>query len=158
MFVRHAKSSWSQDLADHDRPLNARGRQAAKTIGSILKAKGLIPNIIWSSDSARTRETIALMFAVSEIQQTEFISSLYHGSANQVLTVCAQRGEPTCGPLMLVGHNPGYEMLLEYFTNVSRSYPTGACLVLKRVDKKADWLSPEAWRLEDFIRPKDVMR
>ena len=37
LLMRHAKSSWNEDeLADHDRPLNARGREAATSMAKIL--------------------------------------------------------------------------------------------------------------------------
>lgn len=154
MLLRHAKSSWSQDLPDHERPLNKRGRNAAKAVGGVLTAKGLVPKTIWSSDSARTIETVERMFT-GEIE-TIFTPTLYHASANTVLTFCSGQGEPEKGPLLLVGHNPGYEDLFAYFTNLSRHYPTGACTVFKRVDEEMDWLNPQAWKMADLILPRDL--
>lgn len=154
LILRHAKSSWTHDLTDHARPLNKRGRNAATAVGGVLKAKGLVPSIIWSSDSARTTETVERLFD-SEIE-TKFSSTLYHASANTVLTFCSQQGEPKNGPLLLVGHNPGYEDLFGYFTGLSRHYPTGACTVLKRADSEAHWLSPDAWKMIDLILPRDL--
>jgi phosphohistidine phosphatase len=38
LLLRHAKSSWDDPaLADHDRPLAARGRKAAQLIGAYLR-------------------------------------------------------------------------------------------------------------------------
>ena len=38
-LLRHAKSSWHDDVPrDFDRPLNKRGRKAARTIGREMKA------------------------------------------------------------------------------------------------------------------------
>ncbi len=157
LLLRHAKSSWSQDLPDHARPLNKRGRSAAKAVGGVLVAKGLVPKFIWSSDSARTKETVDRMFVDQSDIKTVYSNILYHASANTVLTFCNQQGEPQDGPLMLVGHNPGYEDLFGYFTNLSRHYPTGACTVLKRVDTEANWLSADAWQMRDLILPREIM-
>ncbi len=157
LFMRHAKSSWAQDITDHERPLNTRGQQAVKAVGGVIQAKGLVPNAIWSSDSTRTRETVALLFQKDDAPGAEFLSQLYHASANKILCVCAERGEPQSGPLLLVGHNPGYADLFAYFAQTSRHFPTGACVVLKRVDMQADWLSPQAWQFTDFICPRDVL-
>jgi len=58
LLMRHAKSSWSDgELTDHERPLNERGRRAASAVGAALTARGFAPEIIWSSDAKRTRET-----------------------------------------------------------------------------------------------------
>jgi len=64
LLMRHAKSSWSDgQLTDHERPLNNRGRRAAAEIGSTLHARGYAPDIIWSSDAKRTRETAMLLIS-----------------------------------------------------------------------------------------------
>ncbi len=157
LFMRHAKSSWTHDISDHERPLNTRGQRAAKAVGGVLQARGLVPKIIWSSDSTRTRETVSLLFQKNTAPPAEFLSQLYHASANKILFVCAERGEPQSCPLLLVGHNPGYDDLFTYFTQAARHFPTGACLVLKRIDAQADWLSPQAWQMIDFICPCDVL-
>ena len=157
LFMRHAKSSWTHDITDHERPLNTRGQQAAKAVGGVLQARGFVPNAIWSSDSTRTRETVALLFQKNNAPPAEFLSQLYHASANKILFVCAERGEPQSGPVLLVGHNPGYADLFTYFTQTSHHFPTGACVVLKRIDMQADWLSPAAWKLADFIYPQDLL-
>jgi hypothetical protein len=40
LILRHAKSSWKeQDLPDHDRPLNKRGKNNAPRMGNCLKMK-----------------------------------------------------------------------------------------------------------------------
>ena len=155
--MRHAKSSWKfDDLSDHQRPLNTRGREAAKVVGQVLKAKSLTPQTIWSSDSMRTRETVSRLFPDLENKDVDYLDGFYHSSANNVLYLCQERGEPNDGPLILVGHNPGWEELVYYFSGSSRRMPTGACAIFKRIDEKADWLSPGAWKLQELILPRDL--
>jgi phosphohistidine phosphatase len=156
LLMRHAKSSWKDEsLTDHQRPLNERGRRAADNVGRVLHARGLAPDLIWSSDSKRTRETaIRLIRAIPGAQSIEYISQLYHAGAQEVLEICGQRGEPD-KPLMLLGHNPGFASLFQYFTEGSHPYPTGACTVLSRTGNE-HWLSPESWRLVDLILPRDI--
>ena len=102
ILMRHAKSSWKyEDLTDHERPLNKRGKKAAKTIARVLQTKNILPNHIWSSDSKRTRQTVELAFADSNVDII-WLNSFYHASANQVLLQCAKLGEPT-GILALIG-------------------------------------------------------
>lgn len=156
LLMRHAKSSWSDgSLTDHQRPLNERGQRAASAVGAALHARGFAPDIIWSSDATRTRETaMRLIRAIPGAQGVEYISGFYHASAQQVVEICNGRGEPDA-PLMLLGHNPGWSDLHEYFADQRYDYPTGACGVLTR---KTDghWLSPESWKLKDIILPREL--
>jgi len=155
--MRHAKSSWKFDeLSDHARPLNARGKRAAKAVGQVLHARSIFPKTIWSSDSTRTRETARRLIDQTVDIFVEYFDGFYHSGANNVLYLSAEKGEPEDGPLMLLGHNPGWEELVYFFAGSSHRMPTGACAVLTRVDDKADWLSPDAWRLQELILPRDL--
>ncbi len=158
LLMRHAKSSWSDgELSDHERPLNERGQRAATAVGAALTARGLAPDIIWSSDAKRTRETAMLLIrAIPGAQTVNYSSEFYHASVETVLRVCGQEIEPT-GALMLLGHNPGWGGLHEYFTGRSHEYPTGACTVLTRKKNgTSDWLDPAAWKLKALILPRDL--
>lgn len=156
LLMRHAKSSWSDgSLTDHERPLNKRGDKAAIAVGKALVARNYAPDIIWSSDSTRTRQTaMRLIRAIPGAQTVNYDSNFYHASAQQVLAICGKQIEPT-GKLMLLGHNPGWAELHNYFTAQSHAYPTGACTVLKRKNESdGDWLDPASWALIDFILPR----
>ena len=158
LLMRHAKSSWHHEgLTDQERPLNDRGRRAALNIGGVLRAKGLVPDHIWSSDSTRTRETFERAFPGAGIKPI-WHKSFYHASANQVLYQCAQNGEPENGTLMLLGHNPGWEDLLFHFSGVSRRMPTGACAIFTRTKsaEQTDWLERESWRLAELLLPRGL--
>ena len=154
--MRHAKSSWDNEgLSDHERPLNGRGERAASAVGAALHARGFAPDLIWSSDSTRTRQTaMRLIRAIPGAQSVEYISGFYHASAQNVLEICEQRGEPEL-PLMLLGHNPGWAALHEHFTQQYHNYPTGACTVLKR-KYDGHWLSPSSWQFTDLILPREL--
>ena len=156
--MRHAKSSWSDGtLTDHERPLNKRGEKAAIAVGQALVARGYAPDVIWSSDSTRTRQTaMRLIRAIPGAQTVNYDSNFYHASAQQVLNICGKQIEPT-GKLMLLGHNPGWAELHIYFTGQAHDYPTGACTVLKRKNESdGDWLDPASWILIDLILPRTL--
>ncbi|WP_409434073.1 SixA phosphatase family protein [Litorimonas sp. RW-G-Af-16] len=157
--MRHAKSSWSDgSMSDHERPLNTRGEQSATAIGATLTARGYAPDIIWSSDAKRTRQTAMLLIrAIPGAQEVHYNPDFYHASAEQVLMICGKEIEPQ-GRLMLLGHNPGWAALHEYFTRRPHDYPTGACTVLERTNRGGgDWLSPSSWRMIDLVLPREIM-
>lgn len=156
--MRHAKSSWSDgSLSDHQRPLNKRGEKAAEAVGHALTARGYTPDIIWSSDSKRTRQTaMRLIRAIPGAQTVNYDSNFYHAGVQTVLTVCGKQIEPE-GKLMLLGHNPGWAALHEYFTGQYQDYPTGACTVMSRnMQSEGDWLAPSSWRFVDLILPREL--
>jgi phosphohistidine phosphatase len=144
-------------MSDHDRPLNERGQRAANAVGATLTVRGFAPDIIWSSDAKRTRETaMHLIRAIPGAQTVNYTPDFYHASAENVLRVCGQNVEPDKS-LMLLGHNPGWADLHSYFTGQSHDFPTGACTVLGRKPNDiSDWLDPAAWRFEDLILPREL--
>ena len=156
LLMRHAKSSWSDgNMSDHQRPLNERGQRAATAVGTALTARGYAPDIIWSSDAKRTRETaMRLIRAIPGPQTVLYDPELYHASAETVLRDCGGATESD-EPLMLLGHNPGWANLHSYFTGMSHDYPTGSCTVLTRKNNDiSDWLDPAAWTFTDLILPR----
>lgn len=171
LLMRHAKSSWSDlSLSDHARPLNARGRTAADAVGRRLVEIEKAPNVIWASDSVRTRETATrLMRVLPGAQTLHFLPDFYHASLSDVLAVMKESPETDLAgtrSLMLLGHNPGWEALHHYFRGRRRgpqddrapvNFPTGACAVLKRVPRAdSQWWSSESWEPVDFIRPREL--
>jgi len=87
-------------------------------------------------------------------QSVEGIPAFYHASAQKVLDICEQRGEPE-KPVMLLGHNPGWAALHNYFSRQPHPFPTGACSVLMRAND-GHWLSPQSWKSVDLILPREL--
>ncbi|MGR9107437.1 MAG: SixA phosphatase family protein [Gammaproteobacteria bacterium] len=116
LLLRHAKSSWKNDAeSDFDRPLAKRGKQEATKVGRWLKQQQPIPDLILSSPAKRTRKTILKICAEIHYDADEirWIPEIYDASLKdliQVLKNCPDKAKT----VMLVGHNPGLEYLLEY--------------------------------------------
>jgi phosphohistidine phosphatase len=156
--MRHAKSSWRDDsLADHDRPLNKRGRQDAPRMGRLLRREDRRPDLIVTSSARRARDTAEAVAQASgydgEIRVTR---SLYGAEEDDFLAVL--RGLPAeAATVLLVSHNPGLESLLAELAGQFERLPTGAvaCLSLDL----AAWseLSEETpARLLDVWLPRNV--
>jgi len=125
LILRHAKSSWTfAELSDHDRPLNNRGKRDAPRIGRKLLKEGLIPQIIISSSAIRaysTAEKVAKAFGY----EGEIVvdSSLYGSGYTAYLNVLGIQND-RLDIIMLVGHNPDSEQLLEILTGKMVTMPT----------------------------------
>ena len=126
-LLRHAKSSWKDaSLKDFDRPLKKRGRKAAKAVGEVLKAEKIDDLLVITSTAARADETtrIALKEYHSKVE-VRFKEDIYEASPATLLGIVHEI-EDDRPVAMLVGHNPGFEMLLGFLTGQIRAMPTAA--------------------------------
>src|SRR5437764_3656416 len=140
-ILRHAKSSWDDPgLDDFNRPLNERGWKAARRLGRELKQRGKRFDLVLSSTSARTRETIEGVQEKFDFgAPVEFDPQLYLASEQLLLERVRALDEKTDAPL-IVGHNPGVEQLITSLTHddreglrarVAGKFPTGALAIIE---------------------------
>jgi phosphohistidine phosphatase len=116
LLLRHGKSDWHTDAADDfSRPLSKRGKKASDRIGKWLLDNELLPDCIISSPATRAYKTAAHVCAISGISGSALGTNerLYLADVTALLDVIRQC-PPAAGSLMIVGHNPGLEELLEY--------------------------------------------
>jgi len=125
LILRHAKSSWeSTDLSDHDRPLNDRGKRDAPQIGRKLLKEGLIPQVIISSSATRARSTAEKVAKSCRYEGEILVDSSLYGSGYTAYLNVLQGQHDRYDIVMLVGHNPHTEELLEILTRKMVNMPT----------------------------------
>lgn len=161
ILTRHAKSSWDDPaMEDHARPLNDRGRRAARELGDFLASRGLEPEEVLCSTALRTRETWdRVAGAVLETRpQVHFVDALYHAAPNTMLSVLKTATQPT---VMMLGHNPGIAELAAMlparpiYNPDFRKYPTCATLIVDfQID---DWaqIAPGTGDVLEFFTPSN---
>ncbi|TVQ58087.1 MAG: histidine phosphatase family protein [Rhodobacteraceae bacterium] len=166
ILLRHAKSSWADpDLADHDRPLNKRGRHAAPLIGAWLADRGFIPDHVICSSSARTVETWGLLRPALRVAPApEIEPRLYHADPDAMLDLL--RGAPDAAQtVMLIGHEPGIGAFAERLSapgappgcaRAFAKFPTAAAAVIDLPVSR--WAETElgAGRFHAFATPRDL--
>jgi phosphohistidine phosphatase len=127
LLLRHAKSSWKDaELDDHDRPLNKRGKRDAPRIGQLLKDEDLLPDFIVASSAKRARKTAEHVIQHSGYRgETRITGELYNAGRDQLLAFVS--GLPDAAQrILLIGHNPGLEELLETLTGECVALTTAA--------------------------------
>ena len=156
-LLRHAKSSWKDDsLADFDRPLKGRGRDAAEQMGKRLASEKLQDAVLICSPAARTRETAQIVLKHSRLRVDQrFDKRIYEASLRDLLQVVSEIPDDK-QTAMLIGHNPGFEELLAFLTGESRLMPT--CALAKIKLDVASWKDAKAGEgsLDSFITPKGL--
>ena len=163
-LFRHAKSSWDiSGLDDSERPLNARGTAAAPLMGHFLRRQGLKPDLVLCSTSVRTRKTFELATSGWEPEpKTKFEKALY--LAEPIGLMERVRKTPsTVKHLMIIGHNPGLQVLgLELIGEgdpaliaaLSEKLPTAGVLVITFDAKSWKDVAPRKGHLLHFATPK----
>ena len=157
LLLRHAKSSWGDPaLADFDRPLNKRGLHAAPLVGRHMRHRKVRPDLILCSPAERARRTAALVAEAAGLEAPlRYDERIYEATAADLSSVISGAGEGT-RELLLVGHNPGLEELLELLTGESRRMPTAALACIALDVETWDQLGPSAGRLEWHVKPKEL--
>jgi phosphohistidine phosphatase len=125
LILRHAKSSWKfPDLSDHDRPLNRRGKRDAPRMGKTLKERGLVPDLVISSTATRAKDTASAVAKHSGYKGKRIrFESLYAAEPGAYLAVLRELTD-NYQRVLIVGHNPGVEELIELLTGEIHIVPT----------------------------------
>jgi len=162
-LLRHAKSGWDDpSLTDFERPLNARGREAARAMGGEMRALGLAFDRVVASPAARVTETLDGLAESYGPLDPVYDERVYLASAETLLALVRATGD-SCASLLVVGHNPGMERLALLLSSpgplreeIAAKYPTGALAEIAfPVDHWRD-VGPGSGTLERFLRPRDL--
>ena len=154
LVLRHAKSSWADSsISDWQRPLNERGLRDAPRAGAWLRERSLLPDVIVTSDAVRARTTTEMVADAAGYSKEIILDpSLYHAKPADVLEVLRglQRDART---VLVVGHNPGLEELVQQLTGEDHDLPTTALVHLamgidqwSEVDTATDASIVDRWR------------
>lgn len=165
-ILRHAKSSWDDPgLDDFNRPLNERGWKAARRLGRELEKRKMKFDLVLSSTSARTRETIDGVKRHYDFSAPiKFEQDIYLASEASLLALVRSFDEAVKAPL-IVGHNPGLEMLIADLTSdddqglrrrILGKLPTGALAILELKAKTWSEVCKSGGKIVELILPKEL--
>ncbi|WP_345232167.1 SixA phosphatase family protein [Olivibacter ginsenosidimutans] len=157
-LIRHAKSDWSNDLPDTDRPLNKRGQRDAPLMAQRLIAHQTLPQLLISSPANRAHSTAVafaqvLAYPVTQIQNED---AIYEASVLDLLRVTnLTDDEYDC--IALFGHNPGISLFAHYLCHeFTADIPTAAILQLTFRVEHWNEISIDTGKLAWYSYPKLV--
>ena len=158
VIMRHGKSSWADaSLSDYDRPLNKRGKRDAPRMGKLIYQKDLVPQLIITSSAKRARKTAAAAAdSFGYDGRIETIRDFYHADAE---TYIEQLNGVTneFSRVMVVGHNPGMEELIEELTGLWERMPTAAVAVIELpIDKWSELSENIDGKLTNLWIPREL--
>jgi phosphohistidine phosphatase len=157
ILLRHAKAeNGNAGLPDFERVLNDRGKKESQAVGTFLRKQNLALDLVLSSPAKRARETAELVLASADLSvELRYDQRIYEAGPMRLLEVVSQVEEER-SLVLLVGHNPAMEELLQLLTDRAEHMVTGA---LAKIDLKADQWSralEEKGSLDWIVKPKEL--
>ena len=155
-LLRHAKAvPGSGNLEDFDRSLNDQGRGQAEVVGEYFKKQNVSLDLVLSSTALRARETTELFLAAAEcVTEVRYDQRIYEASCPRLFEIISAI-EKDKNTVLLVGHNPVFEELLQRLTGRFESMATGT---LAKMDLEADWNDAAELKgeLDWLVKPKEL--
>ena len=162
-LLRHAHSSWAlPGQRDHQRPLDARGREDALALGPRLLAADCAIDAVVCSTAARAAETFAALRPHLPPDLTVTTSDDIYALGVEAYLAAAHRHEGAKG-LLIVGHNP----MIEEFTlslagsgesdalaALAEGFPTAGLAVIEFATG-LDAITAGSGHLRRLLRPRD---
>ncbi len=157
-ILRHAKASWKHSgLSDHARPLKKRGERAAPRMGELLIEEELVPQLIISSTAKRALKTTELVAEACQYDGEVQPEPGLYGAGPVGYIRILQEVPDVYQRIMVVGHNPGLEVLLEVLTGEAKWLPTAALAHIELpIDKWAEIREYIGGKLVELWEPKKL--
>ena len=163
LIMRHAKSDWSTNTEDYDRPLNKRGLKDAKKMGVWLKQQKFAPDLIVCSPAARAKQTISIVCDQLGKNAPDIIwdDRIYETGLHDLLQVVTEHGK-NARCMLFTGHNPGLDHLVGHLAKeepprsaTGKLMTTAAIAILDFGDTAINGKKQSA-RLLQVVRPKEI--
>ncbi len=160
LILRHGKSDWDTGQEDFHRPLVERGRLGSLKMGAWIRRQKLVPDAVLSSTAARARATTAAACKTMGLPlKTVIWDERMYAAALEDLLVALAACPKNAQRVLLVGHNPGLEELVDYLTEGQLEVPADGKLLptsaLAQLEVVGDWaeLKEGGARLISVTRP-----
>jgi len=163
LVLRHGKSDWSTGEDDFDRPLVSRGRLGSRKMGAWIRHRKLRPDVVLSSPAERARGTTEAACAAMglPLKKVRWDERIYAAPVESLLAALADCPKGARS-VMLVGHNPGLEDLVDYLAAGELEIPDDGKLLptsaLAQLEMLPDWpkLTRGCATLLSVTRPGEV--
>ena len=147
LVFRHGKSDWTSGApSDFERPLAKRGKRAVKQMAGWLRAEAHLPDRILSSPALRAKQTTLRLCRFADIPESQIAwqPTLYEAGTDaflEALAACPKSKKR----VMVVGHNPGLEDLVDYLCGGQLEIPMDGKLLPTAALARAAIGGPRRW-------------
>ncbi|MFN3781276.1 MAG: SixA phosphatase family protein [Candidatus Kapaibacteriota bacterium] len=120
VLIRHSKSDWSDpNLTDIERPLNKRGKRDAPFMASLIKEKGVLPDLILTSPAERALQTVKYFVEEFKFDKSKILirEEIYSLGSLAIRKIISQMDD-SHNVIFLFGHNPDLSILANQLLDV----------------------------------------
>ncbi len=156
LLMRHGKSDWSARYDhDTDRPLNDRGRRAARLMGWFLDSSGHRPDLVLTSPARRARDTVALLSKAAGLDGPVTVADcLYEQAPGDVLHLLRSQVPADAQLVLAVGHETTWSEAIELLTGARVRLPTAAVACVELAARDWSQVTAGCGRLLWLVPPK----
>lgn len=140
LLLRHAKSDYPDGVADHERPLAARGSREAALAGDWIRANVPAIDAVLCSTATRTRQTLARTGLDAPVRYVDRIYDATPGTLIGVVNGVESLFGADVSTVLLIGHEPAISATalglsdgsnIAAAEEISLKFPTSAIAVLQ---------------------------
>ena len=162
LLLRHAKSDYPDGVADHERPLAARGIREAALACDWIRANVPPIDAVLCSTATRTRQTLARTGIDAPVRYVDRIYDATAGTVIDVINGVESQFGTDVSTVLLIGHEPAMSATALGLSDgrnttltqeISLKFPTSAIAVLQS-GSSWDALSLGGAQLVDFHVPR----
>ena len=155
-LIKHAKSNWDiPGTRDFERPISKKGAKDVNTIGSYLKLKNIVPDIVLSSCSLRAQESADLLAKKIGFKGKKYyLEELYMTPAEDMKEIIMAQDDDI-NSIFIVAHNPQLSEIINIISDEHFSKIPSMGVVALNFDIK-EWEEIETVKgeVDFFIFPK----
>ena len=136
ILMRHAKSDWSENVADFERVLNKRGEKSCQALRAWFAENNIRLDIALVSSAKRTQLTFELIFGIPKIrpESIKYDDILYEGDSTQIIKAIRSTAS-THNTILVIAHNPSISQVAHSLCMLGQKenlpiFPTGAFAML----------------------------
>lgn len=154
-LVRHAKSDWTQDLEDFDRPLNERGHRDARQMAKYLLDHDYSIDQFVSSPAKRALTTCRYFAETFSRPQIKKVEDLYEPLLEDFYRTI-ERMDSDLSSIALFSHNPTISEFAHRLDETTPEFATCAVAVFQVFTEDWSLFSGAETKLLHFYLPKDL--
>lgn len=159
IFIRHAKSDWSFQVSDFDRPLNESGFHEAPIMANWLAQSPTTPQLLVSSPAKRALTTAQIFAEALHFPSREILTDnkLYNANSPTILSVIEDLNYDV-DSVAIFGHNPGISEIANYLVGSEAiDFPTCGISII-HFEQASSWeeISGGNGKSINFIYPEKL--
>lgn len=140
VLLRHGKSAYPPDTADHDRPLAQRGIREAGLAGDWLRAHAPRIDAVLCSTATRTRQTLTRTQLDAPVHFADRLYDATPGTVIDVINGVSEHFSADIRTLLVIGHEPAISRVALGLADgsnttaaqrISEKFPTSAIAMLR---------------------------